>query len=514
MATRFAFGPFLLDSARGTLTREGAAVAVGQRGLRLLHALLEAGGQPVTKAELLLRAWPGLVVEDSNLSVQISALRRLLDVPGVAGAPRIVSVPRLGYRLDGVVAVESSDLSPLDHGVPDPSGRPSIAVLPFEPLGEDDAQDHEADGVTEALITALTRFRWFTVVGRNASQVFKLRPGGAGAAAELGVRHVVEGTVRRAGTRVRIHVRLVDVPSGACVWAQQFDGHDAGLFELQDRMAQDVAGAIEPELLKASGRPSVVHRPGGVTAWELVAHGSWLFHHVTGPTHRQAREMFRQASRVAAGLPEAHLWLGRVNAGLVAYGWSEDAGADLAEGLAGAHAAVRLDERNPYAHYALAIVSNYAHDATLALRCAEKAIELNPSFALGHLVHGMAALFAGDAARASSALEQGLRLNRYDPQNFVWYTMHAMALLFDGPADGGQAGAALDRAVAALKIRPTWQPAMKAAAAACALMGERAAAADWLRRASSTPVDTSDAMQPMWQRCPLWGRRMGQWLGW
>lgn len=509
MAKRFAFGPFLLDSARGTLTRDGAALAVGQRGLRVLQALLEAGGEPVAKAELMRFAWPGLVVEDSNLSVQVTALRKLLDTPSRAGAEWIVTVPRLGYRLLDVAAVEETQLAPLDHGGPDPGGRPGIAVLPFEHAGDDPAQEYVADGVTEALITALTRFRWFTVTGRNASHVYKLRPVGPGTAAELGVRYLVEGSVRKAGAQVRITARLVEAPGGACLWAEQFDvgdasdASDAELFEVQDRIAQQVAGAIEPELLKSSGALSARRRGGSVSAWDLVAHGSWLFHHVTRPMHLKARELFRQASRIDPALAEAQLWLGRVNAGLLAYGWSDDPAIDLHEGRAGAHAAVQLDEKNPYAHYALAIVSNYANDFALALRSAEKAIELSPSFALGHLVHGMAALFAGQAPRAARSLEQGLRLNRYDPQNFVWYTLLALALLFDD-----QPKAALEHAVAALKVRPTWRPALRVAAAASAAMGDDAAAADWLRQWSQMPAGPSDALQPLWRRSPHWAQHI------
>ena len=172
MAKRFAFGPFLLDTARGTLTRDGAALAVGQRGLRILQALLDASGEPVSKEALLQSAWPGLVVEDSNLSVQVTALRRLLGSSTDAGPEWIATVPRLGYRLSGDVAVEDTQLAPLGQAHVDHGGRPSIAVLPFSHLGDDPAREYLADGLTEALITALTRFRWFSVAGRNASQVY------------------------------------------------------------------------------------------------------------------------------------------------------------------------------------------------------------------------------------------------------------------------------------------------------------------------------------------------------
>jgi tetratricopeptide (TPR) repeat protein len=232
-----------------------------------------------------------------------------------------------------------------------------------------------------------------------------------------------------------------------------------------------------------------------MTAWDLVARGSWLFHHVTQPTHLKARDLFRQASRIDAELTEARLWIGRVDAGLVAYGWSEDPAGDLNEGLRAALEAVQLDEKNPYAHYALAIVANYADDFALALRSAEKAIELSPSFALGHLVHGMAALYAGNAGLAVRSLELGLRLNRYDPQNFVWYNVLALAFLFAGDPES-----AIQRSVAGLQVRPTWQPAMRTAAAAYTALGRVDDAAQWRRRASEAPTASSDALQPLW-RC-------------
>lgn len=508
MAKRFAFGPFLLDTARGTLVCGGAAVAVGQRGLRLLHALLEAAGEPVSREALMLAAWPGLVVEESNLSVQIAALRKLLAGTGAAGAVAIDTVPRLGYRLAGVVAVEESELAPLAHSGPEQRGRPGIAVLPFTHLGDDPSQEYLADAVTEALIAALVRFRWFPVLGRNASQTFKLAPVDACTASTgFGVRYFVEGSVRRSGARFRIPARLVDARTGRCLWAENYDFVDTDLFAVQDTLAQRIAGAIEPEILKSTGSDAASRRGRSVTAWELVAQGSWLFHHVTDDTHRKARELFRQASSIDSALTEAHLWIGRVNAGLVAYGWSMEPQRDLDEGVAAALEAVQLDALNPYAHYALAIVANYADDVALALRSAEQARELSPSFALGHLVHGMASLYSGDAHRAIRSLGDGLRLNHYDPQNFVWYELLALALLFAGDAEG-----ALEHAIAALKVRPSWRAAMRTAGAANAALGRDDEATRWLQRWSEAPA-VADAMQPLWRLNPRWAAEIGRLCG-
>jgi tetratricopeptide (TPR) repeat protein len=307
--------------------------------------------------------------------------------------------------------------------------------------------------------------------------------------------------VRKLGERVRISAELVDAVGGHCLWADHHD-YDFGIpdaFDVQDTIAQQVAGAIEPELLKSAGGLAAGRRSGSVTGWDLVAQGSWFFHHVTKPTHIRARELFRQAGQIDAELTEARLWLGRVNAGLVAYGWSEDPAEDLREGLAAALQAVQMDEKNPYAHYALAIVSVYTESFTLAIRSAEKAIELSPSFALGHLVHGMASLFSGSAGKAVESLERGLRLNRYDPQNFIWYNVLALAYLFTD-----QAEEALRRAVAALQIRPTWRSSMETATACCAALGNADAARQWGQQVASLPSASGDALQPLWRTNPLW----------
>ena len=174
---------------------------------------------------------------------------------------------------------------------------------------------------------------------------------------------------------------------------------------------------------------------------------------MTGPTHLKARELFREACALDPMLPEAQIRRARVNAGLIAYGWSDDPEADRQEGLEAGLRAIYLDGQNPYSHYALAIVSAYSGRAAQAVLAAERAIELSPSFALGDLVLGLARLFGGDAAGAIAPLVHGTRLNPDDPQNTVWFNLLALAQFFAGDID-----AALDTARTALKVRPDWRP--------------------------------------------------------
>lgn len=507
MAKRIAFGPFLLDTSRGTLLREGAPLPIGRRAMLVLRALLESPGETVGKDALIEFAWPGLVVEESNLSVQIAALRRLLGRDADGGA-WILTVPRVGYRIVADVAAEALSLDPAAAVADGESAqRASIAVLPFVNLGDDGSQEWFVDGITEDVIAALARFRWFSVASRNSSFVCKARSIDARKAArELAVRYLLEGSVRRSGEAALVSVQLVDADVDRCLWTgrYEFDVDDA--LSVQERIAQQVAGSIEPELLGLEGDRAVrLRRPGAASVRDLVAQGSWHFHHVTRSTHLRARELFRQACRLDAESSEARLWLGRVSVGIVAYGWSERPSDDLREGLEAALQAVQLDERDPYAHYALAITSAYSDSFPLAVPAAAKAVELSPGFALGHLVLGLASLFAGDAQRSALALERGLRLNRYDPQNFIWYHALALAYLFDG-----RAGDALQRMTACLQIRPTWRPSVRTALACCRVLGRDGDALELTGRMRALP-EVADALQPLWLRNPRWAEAMARW---
>jgi TolB-like protein len=499
----FAFGPFTLDSERETLLRDGRPVDIGHRALAVLQALLDANGQVVTKARLIDAAWPGAVVEESNLSVQIAALRKLLGIAGDR-ADCIATVSRIGYRFAGPLTI--TEAADDDVAADSPAPRPWLAVLPFENLSGDTEQEYFADGVTEDIIAALSRFNWFFVIARNAAFAFKHKAAREVAQA-LGVRYVLGGSIRKSGNRVRISADLADARNATQLWADRYDFELGELFSVQDRITEQVVGAIEPQLLRTESALAVAPRRSArdMTAWDLVHQGTWFFHQVTRPTHLRARELFRAACSADAQLAEAHAWLGRVDAGIVAYDWSEDKLTDLREGIDAALKAVQIDDRNPYSHYALAITSVFAGEFDQAIRAAECAVEISPAFALGHLVLGMAHLFSGDAARAIACLERGLRLNPHDPQNFVWHNALAMALLFDGKPES-----AVKEATNALKTRPGWRPAMMTAACCFQAMHDPDTARHWVERLVRCD-ESADALGPLWRANPAW-REQIEWL--
>ena len=253
------FGPFVLDFGRRALLQSGKTVALGQRGLALLNALVSANGEIVSKADLMEAAWPGTLVEEGNLAVQMANLRKALGTRE-DGQEWIATVPRFGYRL--VLPVERT----LASGT-----QPTIAVFPFDNLSGDPGQDYFANGVVEDLITALSRFRNFAVVSRGAS--FKHRSPDMDMrtiAVELGVRYVLEGSVRRAGDRLRVTAHLAEAATGTHLWGRTFDGVVADIFDVQDQITDQVAGVIEPQIRRAETERSRRKHPDTLEVYDLA----------------------------------------------------------------------------------------------------------------------------------------------------------------------------------------------------------------------------------------------------
>ncbi len=398
-------------------------------------------------------------------------------------------------RLDGTAA------QPPILTLPD---KPSIAVLPFTNISGDAEQDYFADGMVEDIITALARYRHLFVIARNSSFTYKGRSVDVKQVGrELGVRYVLEGSVRKAANKVRITGQLIDAATGHHIWAERYDRDLNDIFALQDEITQQVAGAIEPELLKLESGRAASRSGANLNAWDLVQQGMWQFHQVTPAGHKRARELFREALKLGPKMPDAHIWLARVSAGIVAFGWSTDEQSDLQEGLAAAHTAIQLDEKDPYAHYALAIMSVVANALAQAVQSGMEAVEISPSFALGFFVVGTGHVFNGNAKGSIDAFEQALRLNPYDPQNFVFIQLLALAYYFDDQTDK-----ALQTAVRASKIRPTWLPTLETLALCYARLNRVAEARACLDQMRSLEKPKHDFMSQFKEHNPQWAEQM------
>lgn len=298
-----------------------------------------------------------------------------------------------------------------------PPARPSIAVLPFRNISGDPNQEYLADAITEDVTAALSRWRWFFVVASSSTFTYKGRNVEAKrVGAELGVRYVLEGSVRRAGERVRISAQLVDASNEWAVWTDRFDADLASALALQDEIVERVAVAIEPAMLRTEGARATPKALADATALDCFYRGMWHFNKVSKEGYEAALSLFREAVARDTELSLGHIGLSRALFGRAAYGWAERPTEDLREALVAAQTAIGLDASDAWAHFACAGAALHLGDHIAALSAAKTAVRLNPSFAVGQIRLGQALLFAGRPQEAIGHLERGLRLSPYDPQ--------------------------------------------------------------------------------------------------
>jgi TolB-like protein len=427
MDTVYEFGPFRLNIGAEILFRGADRMPIGRRAVAVLRALLERPGVPVSKDALMQAAWRGLAVEENNLTVQIAALRRVLGEE--PGADRwIETLPGHGYRFVGsVTASNGSVVSTPPRAEPAPllTDKPSIAVLPFQNMSEAPGQDYFADGMVEEIITALSRIRQLFVIARNSSFAYKGRAVDVRQVGkELGVSYVLEGSVRRAGNRIRITAQLLDAASGAHLWANRFDGTIEDVFELQDNVASSVAIVIEPTLEKEEYRRSLRRPTDDLTAYDLYLQARFTRLSVSKDGMMRALELVERAlerdPNYGSALGEA-----AVCHCLIYYaGWTNDLEATRAKGIALARRALRVAGTyilanaagdDPYvlanAAFALAWLGE---DIATARGLIDRSLQLNPSYARGWYVSGHIRLWAGQYDQGIEHLEKVLRLSPHE----------------------------------------------------------------------------------------------------
>jgi TolB-like protein/Tfp pilus assembly protein PilF len=442
----------------------------------LLRTLIDRAGAPVSKDALMEAAWPGLAVEDSNLTVQIAALRRALgEVPG--GESWIATLPRRGYRFAGPAVTKSEDRVPATPTVdaatrPAPMmalalpDKPSIAVLPFENLSGDPEQGYFADGMVEEIITALSRIRWLFVIARNSTFTYKGRAVDVKQVGrELGVLYVLEGSVRKAGNRVRISAQLLDATTGAHLWADRFDATLEDIFELQDNIASSVAGVIEPTMLAAEHRRSTRRPTNDLTAYDLCLQAHALAHSWAREATMRALDLLARALDRDAHYGLALALAAYLHTTLDANCWSEDQRRNRQKALDLARRALRASGDDPFVLGNAANVLGYFEaDIDIAITLINRALDLNPSYAIGWNRSGWLRLWAGQTDIAIEHFERSLRLNplRRAPANFSIGVAHFFARRLE------KAAAML---LVSLQEYPDWPPCLRFLASCYAHMG-------------------------------------------
>jgi len=431
-------------------------------------------GAPLSKDELINAAWPGLAVEESNLTVQIAALRRVLgEEPG--GDGWIETLPRRGYRFIGPVMHEDRPPAPTPRleaaSAPPPAlpDKPSIAILPFDNMSGDPEQEYFVDGMVEDIITALSRMRWLFVIARNSSFTYKgravdLKQVGR----ELGVRYVLEGSVRKAANRVRITGQLIDTATGAHLWAERFDGGLDDVFDLQDQVTMSVVGAIAPTLERAEIARAKRKPTESLDAYDYFLRGMASIHQWTSDANDEALRMFSRAIELDPDFASAYGMAAWCYTWRSINRWTIDRVKETVEATRLARRAVDLGADDAVAlcmgGYALAFV---AHDLDAGAALIDRALTLNPNLAWAWHSSGWLRAFLGEPEVAIQHLERGMRLSPLDPFVFRAYAGLSCAHLL-----AGRHKEAASWADKALHQRPNLLVAIREAAVSNALAGD------------------------------------------
>ena len=317
---------------------------------------------------------------------------------------------------------ENTTLEPL----PEYSGKPSIAVLPFTNMSGDPEQEYFSDGITEDLITALSKFRGFFIIARNSTFVFKgqavdLRQIGR----DLGVRYILEGSVRKAANRIRITAQLIDAESGNHVWAERYDSSLEDIFELQDEITTTIAGALEPEITQSERKRALRKPTENLGAWDLLQRGTAILWQQDRTSLFNGMETIRQAVELDPGFGEAYGYLAFGAACLIMYGWSDNPDASLEQGLIDARRAISIEDRDYFAYHALGRLNTLTGDHPAAVRALETCINLNPNFAFAYVGLAEAHVYAGSPKAAISYVDRAVRLSPKDPM--LWDMLHYKA---------------------------------------------------------------------------------------
>jgi len=478
----FQFEDYRLDPGRRELSRGPELVAVGPQVFDVLAYLVTNRAQVVSKDQLLDAVWGGRIVSESTLASHINAVRKAIGDSGEE--QRLVkTVARKGFRFVGEVreapeelAPTNGKLEPVPHGGAKPlalPSRPSIAVLPFVNLSGDPEQDYFADGAVEDIIAALSRIRWLFVIARNSSFTYKdkvvdVKQVGR----ELGVRYVLEGSVRKAANRMRITGQLIDATTGAHIWADRFEGTLDDIFDLQDRMSENIVGAIAPQLERAEIERAV-HKPtDSLDAYDYYLRGVAHFHLMTREAIDEARPLFDKAIELDPEFAAAY--------GLAAWcvfwrkfnGWMSDPEREIEEGARLARRAVELGKNDAIAltrgGHAL---GHFGGELNGCIALVDKALVLNPNLAAAWLLGAFQRIARGEPDVAIERFQHVMRLSPLDPETVRMQAGMALAHLLAGRFD-----LALSWAEKALRELPGFGLALAIIAASQALAGRSEAA--------------------------------------
>jgi TolB-like protein len=452
---RFAFGDHVLDPDRRELARGSRTIMIGPQVFDLLLHLVRNRERVVTKDNLIDVVWGGRIVSDSTLTSHINAVRKAIGDTGEE--QRLVrTLARKGYRFVG--EVREIDGSERPHparpperqpeGLPESNAhpaaptltlpdRPSIAVLPFLNLSGDPSQDYFVDGVVEDIIAAMSRMSGLFVIARNSSFTYKDRAVDVKQVGrELGVRYVVEGSLRKSANRVRITGQLVDAATGTNLWSERFEGRIDDIFALQDQMTANVVGAIAPQLQRAEIERAK-HKPTeSLDAYDYYLRAMAKLHRGTREAVDEALILFYKAIELDANYAPAYGMAGWCHFWRKVNGWLSDRPREIAEGTRLARRAIELGRDDAVAlTRAGHVLAHLVGDLDGGVVLLDRAKMLNPNLVAAWFLGGFVRVWRGDSDDAIAHFSQAMRLSPLDPEMYRMQAGMAVAHLFGGRFD-------------------------------------------------------------------------------
>ena len=427
MSHELVFSNFVLRPLERQLLSEGRPLALGARAFDVLSALVARAGDLVSKSELFELVWPGVIVEENNLQVHISTLRKLI------GAELIATIPGRGYRFTAPVADPGGRRQAAAAVLVTPMSARSVAVLPFANLSNDPDQEYFSDGLAEDIISKLIRSPWLYVIARNSS--FRYRkpdPSISDVCADLGTRYLVTGSVRRSGNMVRITAELVDGQNRETLWSQRFDRPLDDLFQVQNEISTSIVSAIEPVYLKREEYLTSQLATPDMKFWELLMRARWHFWRSTREHVETARTHVKQALELKPDDPPALSLLAFTHMSRVWAGWSTNAREDIMEANRLALRAVRQNDTDPFAHFTLGTALSFTGNIPQAIAELEYALTLYPQFAAAAGELGRLLAFAGRTQEAAEYVLQAADASPHDPHLSLWIRTRGIACFIDG----------------------------------------------------------------------------------
>jgi TolB-like protein len=476
---KFFFANQVLDTNTRELSRENMPVSLEPQVFDLVVHLMENRDRVVSKEELIAKIWHGRHVAESTLTSRINAARKAVGDSGSEQA-LIRTIARKGFRFvgtvqtgrDGAASAEPAATPREPEMQPALTDRPGIAVLPFINMSGDRTQEYFSDGISEDIITALSKLRWFFVIARNSSFVYKGRSVHINEIArELGVRYVVEGSVRRSGDQVRISAQLNDVTTGSHLWAERYDRSIEDVFAVQDEITEAIVAAVEPHLYAAESFRAQHKPPGSLDAWDLVMRALSHYWRVTRQDNTVAQALLEKAIEIDPHYGKALGLLANSRIFGAHMGWAP-MGSVMEKATREALAAVEADSEDAWAHIGLAYSYLFARRFDDAIAEFELALHLNPNFAFSHAFYAVTLCYAGRYDEGDVAIRRALRLSPRDPMGAIYQGVGAYIQFACGRYDE-----AIELARESLRQRADFVGAHRVLTAAAGMIGDRALSA-------------------------------------